>query len=99
MHKAVKVFNLLGILVAHDKLVGPFQCITYLGIEINAATSIVRLPPQKFVELHSLIVSWLQRSKCKKRHLLSLIGKLSFAAKVVKPGRLFLRRLIDYNRV
>ena len=83
MHKAVKVFNLLGIPVALDKLVGPFQCITYLGIEIDAAAGIVRPPPQKLVELHSLIASWLQRSKCKNRHLLSLFGKLSFAAKVV----------------
>ena len=28
---------------------------------------------------------------------MSLIGHLSFAAKVVKPGRLFLRRLIDVS--
>ena len=28
---------------------------------------------------------------------MSLIGKLSFAAKVVKPGRLFVRRLIDLS--
>ena len=32
-----------------------------------------------------------------KRELLALIGHLSFAAKVVKPGRLFLRRLIDLS--
>ena len=33
--------------------------------------------------------------KCKKRDLLSLIDKLSFAAKVVPAGRLFTCRLID----
>ena len=33
--------------------------------------------------------------KCTKRELLSLIGKLSFAAKVVQPDRIFLCRLID----
>ena len=32
-----------------------------------------------------------------KRELLSLIGKLAFACKVVPPGRLFLRRLIDLS--
>ena len=36
--------------------------------------------------------------KCTKRQLLSLIGKLSFACKVVVPaGRIFLRRLIDLS--
>ena len=97
MQKAVQAFSLLGIPVALDKLIGPLQCITYLGIEIDAAAGIVRLPLRKLEELHSLLAVWLQRSKCKKRHLLSLIGKLSFAAKVVKPGRLFLRRLIDLS--
>ena len=31
------------------------------------------------------------------RELLSLIGSLSFACKVVKPGRIFLRRLVDLS--
>ena len=35
--------------------------------------------------------------KFTKRELLSLIGSLSFACKVVKPGRMFLRRLIDLS--
>ena len=34
-----------------------------------------------------------------KRDLLSFIGFLSFACKVVKPGRRFLRRLIDLSTV
>lgn len=33
--------------------------------------------------------------KCTKRDLLSVIGKLSFACKVIPAGRIFLRRLID----
>ena len=35
--------------------------------------------------------------KTTKRDLLSLIGFLSFACRVVKPGRMFLRRLIDLS--
>ena len=40
---------------------------------------------------------WSSRKKCTKRELLSLIGSLYFARKVVKPGRIFLRRLIDLS--
>ena len=37
--------------------------------------------------------------KATKRDLLSLIGKLSFAAKDVPSGRLFLRRLIELSNM
>ena len=97
LHTATHAFSLLGIPVAPDKLFGPLQCITYLGIEIDAASGIIRLPQSKLSELLVLLASWLRRSNCTKKELLSLIGKLSFSAKVVKPGRLFLRRLIDLS--
>lgn len=97
MDTIIHVFATLGIPVALDKLIGPLKCITYLGIEIDAMAGIVRLPESKLPELQLLLSSWLLRSNCTKRELLSLIGKLSFAAKVVKPGRLFLRRLIDLS--
>ena len=41
--------------------------------------------------------SFSTRKKCTKRQLLSLIGKLSFACKVVPAGRIFLHRLIDLS--
>ena len=45
------------------------------------------------VELNQLY--W--RRRCKKQELLSLIGKLSFACKVVPSGRIFLHRLIGLS--
>ena len=42
-------------------------------------------------------MSWLGKCTATKRELLSLIGKLSFAAKVVPAGRLFLRHLIHLS--
>ena len=58
---------------------------------------VIRLPVEKLAELRSLLLTWVSKRRCTKRELLSLIGKLSFAAKVVKPGRLFVRRLIDLS--
>ena len=40
---------------------------------------------------------WQKSKTCVKRELLSLRGCLSFACKVVKPGKMFLRRLIDLS--
>ena len=91
------MFRMIGVPVALDKLEGPSQVISYLGIEIDSSSSTIRLPNDKLVELKQLVSLWLNRKKCTKKELLSLIGKLSFACKVVKPGRIFLRRLIDMS--
>ncbi len=88
-------FQLLGVPIAEDKLEGPAQVITFLGIEIDVKESTLRLPVGKLTELRGLVILWSSRRKCTKRELLSLIGSLSFACRVIKPGRMFLRRLID----
>ena len=55
----------------------------YLGIEIDFIEQIVKLPADKLSELMSMLDFWWNHRKCTKRELLSLIGKLCFAAKVV----------------
>ena len=92
-----QVFDELGVPLAPNKLEGPTTVLTYLGIEIDSADQVIRLPNDKYSDLHSQLAPWIGKKKCTKRELLSLIGKLSFAAKVVWSGRLFLRRLIDLN--
>ena len=92
-----RLFADLGVPLATDKTEGPASTITFLGIEIDAKAGIVRLPSVKLEELAILLSQWKVKKKCTKRELLSLIGSLSFAAKVVKPGRMFLRRLIDLS--
>ena len=87
----------LGVPIADDKLEGPATCITYLGIEIDTVAMTIRLPADKLEKIKSLVRAFAGRRKCTKRELLSLIGLLAFACKVVKPGRIFLRRLIDLS--
>ena len=93
----LRVCEKLGISVALDKLEGPATTITFLGITINTTLQQLRLPPDKLQEMTLLIKSWLGKHKTTKRDLLSLIGKLSFAAIVVPSGRLFLRRLTELS--
>ena len=65
------------------------------GVEIVMGRMEARLPPDKLISLCSLLSACSTTRTVKKGKLLSIIGKLSFVCKVVKPGRLFLRRLID----
>ena len=67
----------------------------YLGIEINSEAQTIALPQEKIDTLTTILPSWLTRKKCTQKELLSLIGKLAFAAKVIRPGRIFLHRLIS----
>ena len=87
----------LGVPIAPDKTAGPSTTLTFLGIEIDTVAMTCRLPAEKLNQVQTLIQIWQGRRKVTKRELLSLIGLLSFACKVVKPGRIFLRRLIDLS--
>ncbi len=57
----------------------------------------LRLPKNKLARLLEELSHWRGRKACKKRDLLSLIGLLAHASKVVRAARTFLRRLIDLS--
>jgi len=97
MNKVQTACQELGVPLAPDKIMGPAKSLIYLGIEIDSVRQTIRLPEEKYNELLATLATWVSRKKCTERQLLSLIGSLSFACKVVKPGRIFLRRLIDLS--
>ena len=71
----------LGVPMAPHKREGRTTCLVFLGIEIDTVAGELRLPEEKLSHLMSLLQEW------------SLI--LVHACKVVRPGRSFLRRLLD----
>lgn len=85
----------LGIVTKVEKRTPPTTSITFLGVQLDTVARVASLPQDKLhAILHELAVLCGQ-SRCTKRNLLSLIGKLAFAAKVIPAGRIFTRRLID----
>ena len=91
-------FN-LGIPVATYKEEGSTTCLSFLGIELDTQALQLRLPAKKLSRLQSLIKLWQGKKSCVKRDLLSLIGQLQHASRVVKPDRTFLRRMIPLSTV
>ena len=87
--------NHLGVPLAEEKLEESTTCLEYLGILLDSIALEARLPTDKLENIHQALHRWSSRTRCKKQELLSLIGTLSFAAKVVPAGRSFLRRMID----
>ena len=81
-----------GVPIAEHKTAEP---LTFLGVEIDSEQLTLRLPEEKLTEIRALILSWLHKKVAVARDLKSLVGKLENACKVVRPGRSFLRHMLD----
>lgn len=84
-----------GIPIAHAKTEGPASTISFLGIVIDSELGQLRLPADKLVRLRGMISEWVLRKRCTRKDLERLVGHLSHAATVMKPGRSFLRSLFN----
>ena len=85
----------LGLPLHPGKCFGPSTRMVILGIELDSLQQSARLPMDKLAALQELIQLWRRKRWCTRRQLESLIGHLHHAAKVVWPGRTFLRHMID----
>ena len=72
--------------------------VDFLGIELDSSLMEARLPPKKLDMAVQAVKTALAQTSILRTELQSLVGFLSFAAKVVIPGRSFLRRLYDALR-
>ena len=84
----------LGFAINESKSVAPCQMLTYLGIEINSIERTLSLPNDKLQQLVALLGKWRKRVRCTKRQLQTLVGKLQWAAQVIREGRTHVRHLI-----
>lgn len=91
------VASQVGVPLAPNKLEGPTTRLVFLGILIGTTSMEISLPDDKLHELLAELQSWSSCKKCRKRDLLSLIGKLNFACQNIPAGRIFLHQLIDLS--
>ena len=88
-----QVCDELGIPLATEKIEGPSTSLTFLGILLDTSCMEARLPDDKLQRIQKEISSWLGRKKATKKEILSLVGLLQHATKVVKCGRTFISRM------
>jgi hypothetical protein len=84
-----------GLEINWQKVAYPSQVMTFLGVTIDCVNRTLALPKDKLCALKSLLVKWSFKKKATKRDLQSIIGKLSWAARVVRGGRTFIRSMIN----
>ena len=83
----------LGVPLALEKVEGPSTTISFLGILIDTVRMEIRLPEDKLVRIKDTLSTWLGKKKATKREILSLVGLLQHATKVVRCGRTFVGRM------
>ena len=89
----------LGVPLAMDKVEGPCNILTFLGIELNSTAMSVALPADKLLKLQHMLQA-AQGAKCIKDYesFESLIGHLVHATKVLPLGKAFLNQLFAVFR-
>ena len=83
----------LEVSLTTDKLEGSSTTLSFLGIILDTHQMEIRLPSNKLIRIQELLTTWFLRRKARKREILSLVGTLQYATKVVQPGRTFVSRM------
>lgn len=96
--KFLKLLKELGVPVAPKKLEMPATFMKFLGIMIDTIALTASLDKERLQELVSLLNGFKSRSTCTAKELQSLIGKLMFASRVVRAGRVFTNRMLALRR-
>ena len=76
----------------------PSAVFTALGVEFDLDNNTVRLPREKLQACIKLLDSWVHRHLATKRELQQLLGYLLHCSRVVRPGRLYVSRMLDTLR-
>lgn len=85
--------NKAGFQIQDSKVTAPSEIIEFLGIVIDTRRGELRISQERLDDLREEVKSWLNLGTITKRRLLSILGKCSFAARVIRSGRPFLARL------
>ena len=85
----------IGLPLSDSKTVLNTQVLEFLGITLDTIRMQARLPMDKVTKCIGLLEMLLDRKRCTLKELQSVIGILNFACSVIRPGRAFLRRMIN----
>ena len=100
--QAEEAYNCLGWILAsihvkesaHKATPSSFIAV-FLGILFNTITMTLQITPKWLSEIKQIIKVWLGKDEAMLRELQSLLGKVNFAASMVRAGCIFVSRLIN----
>ena len=99
--KFEKLCNLiteLGLPLNPDKVQPPSETMEVMGIVIDVSTKTLSIPHTKMRDIEETVNSFIHKSYMCKRDLQSLLGRLLYVSKVIKPARGFLNQMLQTLR-
>ena len=83
---------------SEEKRVEPTQVLNCVGTLVDAKNRVMKVLPERQMELLNEIDSWKSKQFCTLKDVQRLVSKLQFLCAVVRPGRIFLARLLEFLR-
>ena len=93
-----ELFLSLGVPLSEEKTAGPSTRLEFLGIILDSVRMQASLPEEKLCRIRDIFKTFTSASSVSKRDLLSLLGHLNFAMRIVPQGRAFVSRLLDLSK-
>ncbi|XP_076158563.1 uncharacterized protein LOC143141734 [Alosa pseudoharengus] len=90
-----QVFHDVGVPLSIEKTEGPCKSLVFLGILLDSVEMQASLPNEKLVRIRSIAESFQSSDVVTKRELLSLLGHLNFAMRIIPQGRSFISCLLN----
>lgn len=87
--------GLSGMEAQDSKTVWGTPIIEFLGIIMDHIHGQLMISSERLTEIKTILAEWRFKTKCTKRQLLSLLGKLMFCCKVIRCGKTFTHRIIQ----
>ena len=93
-----KLLRDLKIDTSPEKIVPPTTRLEFLGTIFDSETMTMEVPETKLAETIDELKRWRTHAQVSRTDIESIIGKLQFIARCVRPGRIFLSRLLNWLR-
>ncbi|XP_076158650.1 uncharacterized protein LOC143141830 [Alosa pseudoharengus] len=90
-----RVFSAVGVPLSEEKTMGPLTRLEFLGIMLDSVKMQASLPEEKLIRIRAITASFVSSRTVSKRELLSLLGHLNFAMRIIPQGRSFISRLLS----
>ena len=98
-HQAlVRLLRDLNIERSDKKSIPPTTVIEFIGNLFDSQKFTIGITPDRRIEVLQELEKWRERIVCTRRQVESLVGKLQFMSNCIRPGRLFVTRLLAEMR-
>ena len=87
-----------GLVESIEKACPPSCVMTFLGVQFNTLDLSLTITPDRLAEVSNLLERWTEKEHSTRQELQALLGKLHFVTNCVRPGRVFVSRLLNFLR-